>query len=78
VTTEPSFFRAAKESKVEYTAMTPELREDATAAEFPPYATCPQVTTEPSVFSAANACEVAVMVETPELNRDATALESPP
>ena len=55
VTTEPSDFSAAKASVVEYTAVTPELRLDATYVESPPLPELPQVTTEPSDFRAAKA-----------------------
>ena len=78
MTTEPLAFSAAKADRVEYTAVTLELRLEATTEESPPLVELPQVTTEPSSLSAANAFVVEYTAVTPELRLEATAVEVPP
>ena len=58
MTTDPSFFKAAKASWVENICVTPDAKSELTLDESPPFFLFhppPQVTTDPSFFKAAKA-----------------------
>ena len=79
VTTEPSFFKAAKANWLDEIDVTPEARSPPTGLEeSPPKKDPPQVTTEPFDFRAAKALGFEKMAVTFEVRFAETEEESPP